>query len=142
MRKGIWLTHSAEETFELGYQLGEELSASTLILLAGNLGAGKTVFSKGLAAGLDIDPANVTSPTFTLVNEYTGRLNLVHLDLYRLPSGVESAYSLGLTEILASNAVTVIEWAEKLRGFPLPPGYHIQISYIGDQDRSIEITSV
>lgn len=142
MKKGTWLTHSAEETFELGYQLGEELSASTLILLDGNLGAGKTVFSKGLAAGLDINPADVTSPTFTLVNEYTGRLNLVHIDLYRLPTGVEAAYSLGLTEILASNAVTIIEWAEKLKGFPLPPGYHIQITYITDQDRSIEITSI
>ena len=79
---GQFITHSAEETFELAYDIGESLVTSTVFLLRGDLGAGKTVFAKGIAAGLDIDPAEVNSPTFTLVNAHTGRLRLYHLDLY------------------------------------------------------------
>ena len=78
---GQFITHSAEETFELAYGIGESLTTSIVFLLQGDLGAGKTVFAKGIAAGLDIDPAEVNSPTFTLVNAHAGRMRLYHLDL-------------------------------------------------------------
>ena len=136
-----FVTHSAEETFELAYQIGESLSASTVFLLEGDLGAGKTVFAKGIAAGLDIDPANVNSPTFTLVNIHEGRMRLYHLDLYRLEGELEEVYSLGLDEMLSEeNAVVLIEWAERLGAFTIPNATRIQIFDAGDDARRIVIT--
>ena len=139
LRSGIFLTHSAEETFELGYDIGENLTERTVILLDGELGAGKTVFTKGLAAGLDIDPADVTSPTFTLVNEHVGRLLLIHLDLYRLPDGVNAALGIGLDEILLQPAIVVIEWGEKLGNYVIAQSYHVKITCLNQNDRQIEI---
>ena len=109
------ITHSAEETFELAYRIGERLSGGEVFLLSGDLGAGKTVFAKGLAAGLEIDPAEVNSPTFTLINAHQGRLRLVHMDLYRLPEGSDVLMDLGLNDVLdETGVVLVIEWAERL----------------------------
>ena len=139
MKSGTFLTHSAEESFELGYEIGEQLTGRTLFLLDGELGAGKTVFTKGLAAGLDIDPVDVSSPTFTLVNEYEGRIPLIHIDLYRLPSGSNSAFSLGLDEILTRKAIVVIEWGEKLGDFPLPECYHVKVNVVDDTSREINV---
>ncbi|MBI4854021.1 MAG: tRNA (adenosine(37)-N6)-threonylcarbamoyltransferase complex ATPase subunit type 1 TsaE [Acidobacteria bacterium] len=139
MKNAIFLTHSAEETFELGYEIGESLKTPTVILLDGELGAGKTVFTKGLAAGLDIDPSDVTSPTFTLVNEHFGRLLLIHLDLYRLPDGVEAAMGIGLGEILLQKAIVVIEWSEKLGNYSITNSYKVKITELSDNDRQIEI---
>ena len=136
-----FVTHAAEETFELAYQIGESLSASTVFLLEGDLGAGKTVFAKGIAAGLDIDPANVNSPTFTLVNVHEGRMRLYHLDLYRLEGELEEVYSLGLDEMLSEEkAVVLIEWAERLGKFDIPNATRIQIFDEGDDARRIVIT--
>ena len=81
------ITRSAEETFELGRKVGLAINGRAVVLLSGDLGAGKTIFAKGLAAGLEIDPADVTSPSFTLVNSYEGRLRMYHIDLYRLDTG-------------------------------------------------------
>src|SRR5215471_1575810 len=75
------ITRSAQETFQLGVWIGEALRGPAVFLLRGDLGAGKTVFAKGIAAGLGIDPADVTSPSFTLINVHTGRLKLYHIDL-------------------------------------------------------------
>ncbi len=132
-------TESAEETFELAYSFAESLTTSSLILLEGDLGAGKTVFAKGIAAGLDIDPALVTSPTFTLINEYAGRLRLIHIDLYRLPSSEENALRLGLDELLAEPAVMVIEWPERLGLYRLPAHYRVRLEIISDQSRKVTI---
>ncbi|HEU4391959.1 MAG TPA: tRNA (adenosine(37)-N6)-threonylcarbamoyltransferase complex ATPase subunit type 1 TsaE [Blastocatellia bacterium] len=111
------ITHSAEETFELGRTIGEKTEYGAIFLLTGELGAGKTLFTKGLAAGLEIDPADVTSPTFTLVNVHDGRLRLYHVDLYRLESA--RSRDIGLDEILEEkNVVVVIEWAERLDHLP------------------------
>lgn len=132
-------TESAEETFELAYSFAESLTAPTLILLEGDLGAGKTVFAKGVAAGLDIDPALVTSPTFTLINEYTGRLRLIHIDLYRLPSSEENALRLGLDELLAEPAVMLIEWPERLGRYRLPAHYRVRLEITSDQSRKVTI---
>jgi len=114
---GEFVTRSAEETLGLARRIGEQLKGGEVFLLTGDLGAGKTVFAKGLAAGLGIDPGEVTSPTFTLVNSHDGRLRLVHIDLYRL--GVGAHEGLGLEEIFDDkNAVTVIEWSERLHIAP------------------------
>lgn len=137
-----FVTHSAEETFELAYQIGESLSDSTVFLLEGDLGAGKTVFAKGIAAGLNIDPADVNSPTFTLVNAHEGRMRLYHLDLYRLEGEVEEIYALGLDEMLnEDNAVVLIEWAERLGAYAIPNAKRVQIEDAGEDARRIVITN-
>src|SRR5262245_26430450 len=91
------VTHSPEETFALAEEIGKRLLGGEIFLLRGDLGAGKTLFAKGLASGLGLDPADVTSPSFTLVNVHRGRLQLNHIDLYRLESGMHGG--LGLEEI-------------------------------------------
>jgi tRNA threonylcarbamoyladenosine biosynthesis protein TsaE len=138
---GEFVTHSAEETFELAYRIGEAITGPAVFLLEGDLGAGKTVFAKGLGAGLDIDPAEVNSPTFTLVNAHDGRLRLYHLDLYRLAGGAGETYDLGLDEMIAEpNAVVVIEWAERLGTFSLPTAYKVDISDLGGDERKVAVT--
>ena len=106
-------THSESETAAAGKEFARTLSPGAVILLSGDLGAGKTAFVRGLAEGLGIDPAEVTSPTFTLIQEYQGgRLPLFHVDLYRLkPIEVDD---LGLDEIVVGGGVTAIEWPDRL----------------------------
>ncbi|HZS04636.1 MAG TPA: tRNA (adenosine(37)-N6)-threonylcarbamoyltransferase complex ATPase subunit type 1 TsaE [Blastocatellia bacterium] len=138
---GEFITRSAEETFELAYLIGEAITAPAVFLLAGDLGAGKTVFAKGIGAGLDIDPAEVNSPTFTLVNYHDGRMRLYHLDLYRLSGSADEVYALGLDEMLAEpNAVVVIEWAERLAGFNISGAFAVSISDSGGDTRRIKIS--
>jgi len=136
---GEFTTHSPEETLALGKQIGEQLKGGEIFLLRGDLGAGKTVFAKGIASGLGIDPADVTSPTFTLVNTHEGRLRLFHIDLYRLDAGEHQG--LGLGEIFEDeNAVTVIEWAERLACVPARATI-LEISY-SNTDRRIIVSEV
>ena len=139
---GEFITHSAEETFELAYRIGEAITQPTVFLLQGDLGAGKTVFAKGIGAGLEIDPAEVNSPTFTLVNYHDGRMRLYHLDLYRIEGGADEIYDLGLDEVLAEpDAVVVIEWAERLGSFEIPEAFQVFISDLGGDERRIEISA-
>jgi len=134
---GEFITHSPEETLALGKRIGEQLKGGEIFLLRGDLGAGKTVFAKGLASGLGIEPDDVTSPSFTLVNAHEGRLRLYHIDLYRLDFG--SQENLGLPEIFADgNAVTAIEWAERLNVVPAG-AIDIEMSYVSDCERGIRI---
>ncbi|HYE71704.1 MAG TPA: tRNA (adenosine(37)-N6)-threonylcarbamoyltransferase complex ATPase subunit type 1 TsaE [Blastocatellia bacterium] len=140
IQTGEFITHSAEETFELAYSIGEAITEPIVFLLEGDLGAGKTVFAKGIGAGLNIDPAEVNSPTFTLVNAHDGRMRLYHLDLYRLEGSANEAYDLGLDEMIAEpNAVVVIEWAERLKAFRIPKAYRVTISYLNDDERRVFI---
>jgi len=140
---GEWISDEAAQTFTLGRQVGDQLIGGEILLLSGPLGAGKTVFVKGIAAALGIDPAEVTSPTFTLVNPHSGRLTLHHIDLYRLDEGASAAHAVDLDELLTDEeAVLVIEWAERLGRYPLPGSVcRILISGDGDDPRSISITS-
>jgi tRNA threonylcarbamoyladenosine biosynthesis protein TsaE len=141
IESGEFITHSAEETFELAYRIGEALIGGEAILLAGDLGAGKTVFAKGIGAGLEIDPAEVNSPTFTLANAHDGRHRLYHLDLYSLAGDIDEIFALSLPEMLAENdAVVVIEWAERLGPFAIPGAYRVEISDLGNDDRKIVIS--
>ena len=134
---GEFITRSANETFALARRIGSQLKGGEVFLLTGDLGAGKTVFAKGLAAGLGIDPADVTSPTFTLVNSYEGRLRFFHIDLYRLDVGAHQG--LGLEEMFDdANGVTVIEWAERLEIVP-ENATNVGMIYVSDAERRITI---
>ena len=132
---------SPEETFQIGKRFGKDLQGGEIILLSGPLGAGKTLFVKGIAGALEFDTDEVTSPSFTLVNLYRGRLVLYHLDLYRLPGGATAAHEVGLDDLLSEeHAVIVIEWAERLGSYRLPsPVWRIAISGDGDDERRIKI---
>jgi len=131
---------SAEDTFRFGERLGVELVGSEILLLSGPLGAGKTIFTKGLASGLGVDSEEVTSPSFTLVNPYEGRLRLYHIDLYRLDVGARAANAVDLDELLTDeNSVIVIEWAERLGSYRLPPNVW-RINFAGDGEGKRTIT--
>ncbi len=126
------LTRSEAETAGVASDLAATLSPGDVLLLSGNLGAGKTAFVRGLAAGLGIDPEEVSSPTFTLLHEYRGgRLTLYHADLYRLEKAATD--ELGLEEL--QSGVLAIEWADRLT-HSLPGARHISIEILdGDQRR-------
>jgi len=132
-------THSVEETQALGRKIGILLKQPLIIALIGDLGSGKTAFVQGLAQGLDV-PADyyITSPTFTLINEYPGRLALIHIDLYRLET-VRDLEDIGLDELLYDQAVLAVEWADKLTD-NLADGYlSMQFEIIDDEYRKINL---
>lgn len=136
---GTTVTQSRQETFELGYDVGQSLEQPAVFLLEGNLGTGKTVFAKGLICGLgQANADDVTSPSFTLVNEYALRLKVYHIDLYRLDK-VEDLRSLDLEEILREEAVVVVEWAEKLGRQARAGAICIRLEDLGGDRRRIEI---
>lgn len=141
---GEWTSQDASQTFDLGRHIGTQLRGGEILLLDGPLGAGKTIFVKGLAAGLDVDAEEVTSPSFTLVNPYEGRLPLFHIDLYRLNGGAAAGHAVDLDELITNEqAVIVIEWAERLGKYPLPPSvWQVEIEGDGDAARSIAISRV
>ena len=115
-------THTPDETQKLGKTIGKWIEYPLVIGLSGDLGSGKTVFVQGLAEGLEVPGQYyITSPTFTLINEYPGRFPLFHIDLYRL-DGTSDLEDIGLDELLYDQAVFAIEWAEKMSG-DLPAGH-------------------
>ena len=133
----IAITHSEAETSAVARDLATSLAAGSVVLLTGDLGAGKTAFVRGLAEGLGIDPDAVSSPTFTLIQEYRGgRLPLHHVDLYRLQS-IE-VDDLGLDELVLDGGVTAVEWPDRLpRTFEQT--VHVRIDYVEGNTRTIEI---
>src|SRR5205809_3487709 len=135
------VSNSERETFDIGVRIGNQLSGGDIILLNGRLGAGKTILVKGIAHALGIDEQEVTSPSFTLVNPHRGRLLLYHIDLYRLEEGTSAAHAVDLEEILTDeSAVVIIEWAERMGGYPLPSDvWRVSISGDGDEPRKISI---
>jgi len=132
----VFTTSSEQETFALGQELAAALQPGTFVLLQGDLGAGKTAFVRGMAAGLGANPDDVSSPTFVLVQHYTGRLPLVHADLYRLDSAA-AVDDLGLEE-LADGAVVAVEWAERLPQSP-EGSIVVRIEDVGGDNRTIAI---
>src|ERR1044071_7233101 len=138
---GDFTSNSPEQTHNLGHQLGSRLEGGEILLLSGPLGAGKTLFVKGICAALGIDEEDVTSPSFTLVNPHAGRLQLYHLDLYRLDEGASAAHAVDLDDLLSDEkSVIVIEWAERMGNYPLPNNvWHITIHGDGDAPRTISI---
>lgn len=131
-----FITESTEETSNIGEQLGRLLSKGNIICLSGDLGAGKTAFTKGIAKGLCVEDY-VTSPTYTIINEYLGRLPLYHFDVYRL-NDVEEMYELGYEEYFFGDGVVVLEWADIVRD--IIPGERLWITILntkGDDSREI-----
>jgi tRNA threonylcarbamoyladenosine biosynthesis protein TsaE len=135
-------THSAEETIAFGRTLSRLLAPPKLVLLRGDLGAGKTTLIKGIAAGFEAaSEEDVTSPTFTLVHEYRGPLaNLYHIDLYRVdtPRQLET---LGLDDLVAEDSILLIEWGEKFSRFVRDRDVEITLERVGENDRKIQVTS-
>jgi tRNA threonylcarbamoyladenosine biosynthesis protein TsaE len=128
MKKRLFLTNSPSATQDLGKRIGEKLSPGSIIALMGELGCGKTCFTKGLCAGLGIPKRCVNSPTFAFVNEYKGRLPVFHLDLYRV-EGIATGLEIGMLDYLlqAESGVMVIEWAEKV--LPLLSDSYLAVSF-------------
>ncbi len=137
------ITNSQEETFQLAEEMGRSMRGGEVIALIGDLGAGKTLFVQGLARGLGIpEEAYISSPTFTLIDSHRGRLNLHHLDLYRL-SDIDELEAIGWRDCLTEDSVTAIEWADKIAEY-LPPEETtiVEIEILDDEKRKISIYSM
>lgn len=133
------LTYSAEETIEQGRKLGARLKPPVLLLLSGELGAGKTTFTKGLVAGLGAAAEDeVTSPTFTLIHKYDRGPRAYHIDLYRIADAHDLA-TLGIEDIFNEPAVVIVEWPEKLSLTLDWPVLRIHLSHIDESTRRIRI---
>ncbi len=136
-----YISQSEKQTRAVATQLAQELRPGDIINLIGDLGAGKTTFVKGLAAGLKITPEAVSSPTFVLMNIYETNPPIYHFDLYRL-EGTEDMRQMGFDEFFYGEGIAVIEWAERL-GELMPPAYlKIEIAHQGESERAITISGV
>ena len=133
------ISSSEEETRIIARDLAKSLPMPAHILLYGDLGAGKTMFAKGLAEGFGvIDVDEVSSPTFTLINQYTGRVRIYHIDLYRIETG--RLEGLGLEEIFDDpGAAVIVEWAERLGSFETPGALKVFLAYVDDHSRRIDL---
>jgi len=134
------ITHSAEETIAFGRALAAEWEPPLLVLLRGDLGAGKTTLVKGIAAGFQAASAeDVTSPTFTLVHEYRGtRATLYHIDLYRIDTERELE-TLGLGDLIAPSCILLVEWGEKFPRLARDWNLEVVLERVGEDDRRIEV---
>ncbi len=132
------VTRSEEATRAEGALLAAGLRGGDVVLLVGDLGMGKTVFARGLAAGLGVDPEQVRSPTFTLVNRYAGRMTVYHVDLYRVDR-VEDLDELGLDEVLEGDGVAVVEWAERLGPYRPRRFVEVRLTDRGGSERDLTI---
>jgi len=130
---------SSEETFAFGKKLAVLLKPNDVIALHGELGAGKTTLTQGIAQGLGVKDF-VTSPTFILINEYQGRLPFYHIDLYRLDN-VDQVAELGIEEYFTKGGVCVIEWAEKLGNLKPAQMHEISIKILGENERELCVSS-
>ncbi len=140
MTEQAMLTRSAEETIERGRELGRRLRAPVLVMLAGELGAGKTTLTKGIISGLGAaGEEDVTSPTFTLVHVFHNHTRVYHVDLYRI-TGFSDLESLGLEDVLTEDAVVIIEWPEKLTLRTDWPEIRVRLTHVDEESRKIEIS--
>jgi len=131
---------NASETVRLGKTVGSRLLPGDVVALVGELGTGKTQFIKGLAAGAGIrNPTYISSPSFTLINEYPGKITFYHIDLYRL-SEQKEAEELGLEDYFQGKGITAIEWADKIPSLLPKELLLIRIAYTGKNTRSLEIS--
>lgn len=133
--KATVTTNSAEETERLGERLGKLLRTGDVVALFGDLGAGKTTLTKGIASGMDLN-ADVHSPTFTLIHEHPGETPLYHVDLYRLTIEEETE-ALGIEEYIYGDGVTIIEWADRMRSALPRERLDIELKMKGDTEREL-----
>lgn len=133
------LTHSPQETQHLGRNLAGRLRRGDIVALYGNLGAGKTVFVRGICEGMGLEPRDVTSPTFTIVHEYSaGRLPVYHFDAYRVDR-IDEFYGLGYEEYFFGDGISVVEWADRIEPLLPEDAFRIRIAHRGDDDRRIAL---
>ena len=134
------VTNSAEETIDFGRRIGEQLKGGEIFALCGQLGSGKTHLIKGVAAGAGAeDMGHVNSPTFVIVNEYSGRLDIYHVDAYRLESA-EDFEGIGFDDFCYDGSVVLIEWADKFESVLGPIDYvRIELEHAGETQRKIHI---
>lgn len=132
-----FVTHSAQETIQLGRRIGSMLQPGAVIAMEGGLAAGKTTITKGIAEALDIADT-ITSPTFTLISEYEGRLPLYHMDVYRLDSS-EDFINLGAEDLIYGKGVSVIEWSERVKDELPPYAISLHLEVRDDGGRNITI---
>lgn len=133
------ISESAGQTEEIAYLIGKKLRAGDVLALSGELGSGKTCFTAGLARGLGVNEEyQITSPTFTLINEYPARCRLYHFDVYRL-KGYSDFEDLGYEEYFCANGVCVIEWAEKIVQILPADAFFISFDYVDENTRKIVI---
>lgn len=126
---------------QFAQSLAKNLKAGDILCLEGNLGAGKTTFVKGMASGLRVKPAQVTSPTFIIMNYYKGKLPIYHFDFYRLENPKELA-SIDFDEYFYGNGISVIEWPERL-GEAMPEEYFwVELEHKGERERFVKISAV
>jgi tRNA threonylcarbamoyladenosine biosynthesis protein TsaE len=136
------LSGSADETFAIASNIGKKLKEGDILALSGELGSGKTCFTCGIARGLGVsNEYQITSPTFTLINEYSARCKLYHFDVYRL-EGCSDLLDIGCEEYFSGNGVVVIEWAEKIAGIIPENAIHIKFEYIDESKRKITINGL
>ena len=135
----VFQTKSSAETIRIGKSIGSRLLPGDVVALVGELGTGKTQFTKGMATGIGVGkPTYISSPSFTLINEYPGRIPFYHIDLFRLEWEKE-AEELGLEDYFQGKGITAIEWADKIPSFLPKEMLSIHIAYTGEKTRSIEI---
>jgi tRNA threonylcarbamoyladenosine biosynthesis protein TsaE len=132
------VTRNPDETIAWGRAFAARLRAGDVVALSGDLGAGKTCLTKGIAAGLGVT-APVTSPTFTLIHEYSGKLPVYHIDLYRLESP-RDALAIGILDYFGGNGVCIVEWAEKIADLLPPNVWRMNIEVVDEQTRRITIS--
>ena len=136
---GEFICETPEDTFELGERLGASLKGGEIILLSGGLGAGKTLFTKGITSALEYDIDEVTSPSFTLVNLYRAKFDVYHIDFWRLEKVEDVAGAVGLNEILEDeNAIVIVEWSEMVKETNFA-NVIIRVSITGDGDDARKI---
>jgi len=135
----VFQTGSEADTEAAGERLGRLLAPGDVVMLFGDLGAGKTAFVRGMARGIGADPEDVSSPTFTIVQEYTGRsATLYHVDLYRLePAEIDD---LGLEDLVSTDGIVAIEWADRWKGRP-DDVIEVWLEHAGEDRRTIDVRS-
>ena len=135
-------SHSPASTIKFGDRLGRKLPAGSILALIGELGCGKTLLTRGICGGLGVPEKYVNSPTFAFVNEYPGRLRVIHVDLYRLDTITEE-FEIGMLDYLAraNSEVLIVEWAEKM--LPLFPDEYLQVRFqvLSAQQRQLRLVS-
>jgi len=133
------VTHSTEETIERGREIGARVKPPVLILLSGELGAGKTTLTKGIVSGLGAAREDqVTSPTFTLIHKYEGRARVYHVDLYRV-GDFHDLETLGLEDVFSENAVVIVEWPDRLAFRTDWPVLRVRLEHVTEDTRKLSI---
>ena len=136
----VFFTKNEQETEALGQRLAESIEGGAVIAMYGDLGAGKTAFVRGMARGMGLD-CRVSSPTFTIVNEYLGERELIHFDMYRLSSGDE-LFDIGWEDYIARGAVCAVEWSENVEDAFYGDEIKLRIEKLSDTERKITIEGV